>query len=96
MNADLLPSVVPDIPSVSSPFVRTSSDEVGCAFARAVEAAGAVLERAAGAEARFARGSGSIAEMVIERARADVTLAIAASAASRTTQALGAVLGMQV
>jgi hypothetical protein len=34
--------------------------------------------------------------MVVARARADVTLALAAATASRTTQALTTILGMQV
>jgi hypothetical protein len=34
--------------------------------------------------------------MVLERAQADVSLAIAGAAASRVAQALGTILGMQV
>ena len=66
------------------------------AFARLVDAAGAILESADHAEAAFAAHRGGLQEMVVERARADVALQIAATAAQRTAQSVTALLGMQL
>ena len=66
------------------------------AFARLVDAAGAILENADRAEAAFAAHRGGLQEMVVERARADVALQIAATAAQRTAQSISALLGMQL
>ena len=66
------------------------------AFARLVDAAGAILENADRAEAAFAAHRGGLQEMVVERARADVALQIAATAAQRTAQSITALLGMQL
>lgn len=66
------------------------------ALASAFDAAGSALGRAERAEGSFLRGSGGIAEMVVERARADVMLSLAAAASSRASQALSTILGMQV
>jgi flagellar hook-basal body complex protein FliE len=63
---------------------------------RAFDAAGAALGRAEDAETAFLRGRGGIAEMVVERARADVLLSLAAAAGSRAAQSLTTILGMQV
>ena len=65
-------------------------------FAGLVDAAGAVLARAGDAEAAFAEHRGGMLEMVVERARADVALQIAASAAQRSVQSLQTLLGMQL
>jgi hypothetical protein len=65
-------------------------------FASALSEAGAALRSAGNAEAAFAGGRGGLAEMMVSRARADVTLAVASAAASRLTQALSTVLGMQI
>ena len=73
-------------------------DEAGFASALtgALDGARAAFDAASAAERRFAAGAGGLQEMVLARAQADVTLALAAAAASRTTQALGTILGMQV
>ena len=65
-------------------------------FAQLVDAAGAQLDRADAAEAAFAQGRGGLAEMVVERARADVSLSVAVTGAQRAAQALNSVLGMQI
>jgi hypothetical protein len=64
------------------------------AFAQLVDAAGALLGRAEQAEAAFTAHRGGLEEMVVERARADIALAIATSAAQRATQAVSTLLGM--
>jgi hypothetical protein len=66
------------------------------AFARLVDAAGAILEGAERAEAAFAAHRGGLQEMVVERARADLALQVAATAAQRAAQSVSTVLGMQV
>ncbi len=68
----------------------------GGALARALDATSSALRRADAAEHAFAAGRGGLQEMVVERARADVALSLATAAASRTTQALTTILGMQV
>jgi hypothetical protein len=65
-------------------------------FGALLDAAGAVLAVADGAEAAFAAHRGGMQEMVVERARADIALQIAASGAQRVTQGLQTLLGMQI
>jgi hypothetical protein len=65
-------------------------------FAALVDAAGSIMAGAQRAEDAFAAHRGGLQEMVVERARADVALQIAAAAAQRTAQALSTVLGMQL
>jgi flagellar hook-basal body complex protein FliE len=82
-----------------APLARPPAPDAG-SFAgsvlRAFEGAGSALSRADASERAFAAGHGGLAEMVIERARADVALAIAGAAASRITQGLNTLLGMQI
>ncbi len=87
--------VLPDGPA-AAPVPRGDGSGAANAFARLVDAAGAVLERADRAEGAFAAHRGGLQEMVIERARADIALQIAATAAQRTAQSLGTLLGMQL
>ncbi|HEY4442033.1 MAG TPA: hypothetical protein VGN14_16365 [Candidatus Elarobacter sp.] len=89
MRIDVL---VADI-GMPSPSVG-ASPAGGGAFARLVDAAGAILDGAERAEAAFAAHRGGLQEMVVERARADIALQVAATAAQRTTQALQTLLGM--
>jgi len=63
---------------------------------RAFDGAQGALAQADAAERAFASGHGGLAEMVVERARADVALALASAAASRVTQGLSTLLGMQI
>jgi len=90
MRVDLL------IPDVAPPANASAPQADGGAFGRLVDAAGAVLEGAERAEAAFAAHRGGLQEMVVERARADIALQVAAAAAQRTTQALATLLGMQI
>ena len=91
MRVDVL---VPDGPvaPVGPQPSRADRDE----FARLVDAAGAVLAGADRAEAAFAAHRGGLQEMVVERARADIALQIAATAAQRAAQTISTLLGMQI
>jgi hypothetical protein len=90
MRVDLL---IPDAPLPPGP---AASGEQGNAFARLVDAAGAILDGADRAESAFAAHRGGLQEMVVERARADLALQVAATAAQRAAQSISTVLGMQV
>ena len=91
MRAELL---VPDGPTAPRGPGAERSD--GGAFGRLLDAADAILERADGAERAFAAHRGGLQEMVVERARADIALQVAAAAAQRTAQAVSTLLGMQL
>lgn len=86
----------PLIPDVAPPRGPAPAAPQANAFAQLVDAAGAILDGADRAEAAFAAHRGGLQEMVVERARADVALQIAATAAQRAAQSLQTVLGMQV
>jgi flagellar hook-basal body complex protein FliE len=89
---------VPDVPlgaPNAAPPDSTTSD-FASALARALDGAGTALGGAERAEQAFIAGRGGLQEMVVERAQADVLLAIAGAAASRTLQTLNTILGMQV
>ena len=91
MRVDVL---VPDgPPAPAGPHANAAG---GDAFARLVDAAGSILERADAAERAFAAHRGGLQEMVVERARADIALQVAAAAAQRTAQSLATLLGMQL
>jgi flagellar hook-basal body complex protein FliE len=68
----------------------------GSGFGALVDAAGAALDAADGAERAFAAGRGGLTEMVVERARADIALQIAVAGAQRVTQSAQTLLGMQI
>jgi flagellar hook-basal body complex protein FliE len=85
--AELVPDIAPDAPAVGP---------IPSAFGDLVDAAGAVLAKADGAETAFAAHRGGLQEMVVERARADIALQIAAAGAQRVTQGLQTLLGMQI
>lgn len=86
----IVPDVAPIAPRAAVP--QQHSDPFGAL----VDAAGAMLDRAAAADSRFAAHRGGLQEMVVERARADIALQVAATAAQRTAQSLQTLLGMQV
>jgi flagellar hook-basal body complex protein FliE len=65
-------------------------------FARALDGAGALLERAQHAEDAFARGGGSLVDAVYERSRADVMLAVTTAALQHAAQSLQSVVNMQI
>ena len=90
--------LIPDAtPGEASPLQRPNVAPLQRdAFGALVDAAGAALDRADRAEQAFAQHRGGLAEMIVERASADVMLQLAASAAQRTTQAVSTLLGMQV
>ncbi len=93
----LVPDTAPTVVAApSSGVVPGNGRDAGGAFARLVDAAGSLLSGAELAEGAFVQRRGGLQEMVVARARADVALAIATSAAQRATQAISTVLGMQV
>ena len=81
-----------------APLASPAPDATGFAaqLQRAFEGAEDALVRADSAERAFARGRGGLQEMVVERARADIALSVASAAASRVTQGLSTLLGMQI
>lgn len=83
--------LLPDAPAAPA----ADTGDAG-AFARSLDALGAVLHGAQTAEDAFASGAGTLQEAVYERARADVALAVATAAAQRCAQAVQSVLNMQV
>jgi flagellar hook-basal body complex protein FliE len=87
---ELIPDVAPDAP------IATALPAGGAAFGDLIDVAGGVLARADGAERAFAAHRGGLQEMVVERARADIALQLAAASAQRVTQGLQTLLGMQI
>jgi flagellar hook-basal body complex protein FliE len=88
-------TVVPLHPDEAPNFERPLTVDPG-EFARALDDAGAVLERAERSEDAFAHRAGSLADAVYDRSRADIVLAVATSALQRAAQSLQAVANMQV
>ena len=86
----LVPDVAPDAPRAAAP------PAAGGTFGSLVDAAGAALAQADAAERAFSAHAGGLQEMVVERARADIALQIAAASAQRVTQGLQTLLGMQI
>lgn len=62
----------------------------------AMNAGGAALEKAEGAENAFIGGSGNVQEMVFERAKADTLVSVAAAATSRAAQSLNTISQIQL
>jgi hypothetical protein len=85
-------AIIPDVAAPTGPVQSAS----GHGFASLVDAAGAQLDRADAAESAYARGQGGLQEMVLERARADIALQVAATGAQHASQALNTLLGMQI
>lgn len=88
-------SLVPDIAPGEAPAVAPLPRSAGL-FGDLVEAAGNVLDGADRAERDFAAHRGGLQEMVVERARADIAVQLAAAGAQRVTQGLQTLLGMQI
>jgi flagellar hook-basal body complex protein FliE len=88
--------VEPLLPDAAEPRGPLAGSAQPNAFARLVDAAGAILDGADRAESAFAAHRGGLQEMVVERARADLALQVAVAAAQRAVQSLTTVLGMQV
>ena len=100
----LVPEFAPSAAIQDAPLSDAAAKQAGSAgtasfagaLGKAFGDASASLERADAAERAFAAGRGGLQEMVLERAQADVALSLASAAASRTSQALTTILGMQV
>jgi hypothetical protein len=88
--APLVPDIAADAPQITA-LPATSTP-----FGDLVDAAGAVFAKADAAERAFSAHRGGLQEMVVERARADIALQIAAASAQRVTQGLQTLLGMQI
>jgi flagellar hook-basal body complex protein FliE len=88
-------SLVPDRSAELPSVLPIPAADAG-SFGRLVDAAAGTLAAADAAETAFGRGRGGLQEMVVARARADITLAVAASGAQRAAQALNTLLGMQI
>jgi len=93
MRVDVL---VPDEPVGPQALGPRGSRSDGDAFGRLVDAASGILAGAERAEAAFVAHRGGLQEMVVERARADIALQVAATAAQRAAQSISTLLGMQV
>ena len=88
--------LVPDAPFASSLRGLPRGDDGAGAFARALDGLGRALEDASSAEEAYANGAGSLTRAVYARARADVTLAVAAATVQRAAQAVQTLLNMQI
>ncbi len=88
--------IVPDMPVSGPAGPGAATPSLGGGFAQLVDAASVQLDRAAAAEAAFAAKTGGLQEMVVERARADIALAVATSGVQHAAQALNSLLGMQI
>lgn len=87
--------VVPLQPDAPQP-PRGAAPADANAFAATVSSASDALRRADGAENAYAAHAGSLQDAVLERARADVALAIVTAAAQRATQAIQSILNLQI
>lgn len=96
MSALEPPHLFPALPGDAPSAAPAAGSSFGALVAEALGDASATLERADAAERAFARGRGGLQEMVVERAQADVALSLASATASRATQALTTILGMQI
>jgi flagellar hook-basal body complex protein FliE len=88
--------VTPLVPDIGPDAPRAAALPAPNAFGGLVDAAGAALAQADAAERAFGAHTGGLQEMVVERARADIALQIAAASAQRVTQGLQTLLGMQI
>jgi flagellar hook-basal body complex protein FliE len=89
--------VEPLLPDVAPGYdAGVASESDARLFGAVLGSLGAILNAAQGAEDAFARGTGTLHDAVYERARADVALAVATSAAQRAATAVTSILNMQV
>jgi hypothetical protein len=96
MRVDVLVPDGPLAPQPLAPRGPAAAQADGDAFARLVDAAGSILAGADRAESAFVAHRGGLQEMVVERARADIALQVAATAAQRAAQSISTLLGMQI
>jgi flagellar hook-basal body complex protein FliE len=92
---DLQALQIPDAAQTAAPGNDSSSLGFGSVL-DAMNSGGAALEGAAKAENAFIDGSGGLAEMVFERAKADALVSVAAAATSRVAQSLNTLSQMQL
>lgn len=86
--------VVPLQPDIAAPVRR--AEPAPNAFTAALDAVAGALRRADAAETAYATGWGALQDAVLERARADVAVSIAAAAVQRTATSLQSVLNLQI
>jgi hypothetical protein len=86
--------VEPLVPDIAVPAPAAAPD--GGAFGALIDAASGALANADAAERAFVAHRGGLQEMVLERARADIALQIAAAGTQRVAQGLQTLLGMQL
>lgn len=90
-------TVVPLVPDIAPHAAQTPAARAnGSAFGEVLDALGSTFAKAEEAEDAFAAHRGDLTSAVYARAKADVTLAVAAAAAQRAAQAVQTVLSMQV
>lgn len=97
------PTSGPSFSALGAPDAPAGGSQVGSAASfegimKSVNATGAQLSKAQATETAFAHhvpGVG-IQDVIIERAKADVLLKVASSAASKATQAASTILNMQM
>jgi len=90
------PTTAPFEPDVPTQPDAPVGDTFGAALWSALNGATHALDRAAAAEQAFLNGRGGLQELVLERAQADVVLAVATTAASRAAQSLSTIFNLQV
>jgi len=81
-----------DVPKVAAPAHQGDAN----AFTAALGTIATALGRADSAENAYAAGTGTLQDAVLERARADIALAIAAAAAQRAATAMQSILNLQI
>jgi flagellar hook-basal body complex protein FliE len=90
------PATAPFEPDAPIESGAPAADAFGSALWSALNSATDAFHRADAAEHAFVQGKGGLQELVLERAQADVMLAVATTAASRATQSLSAIFNIQV
>jgi flagellar hook-basal body complex protein FliE len=88
--------VEPLVPDVAAPAPAAAQPDQAGAFGALVDAANGALASADAAERAFIAHRGGLQAMVVERARADIALQIAAAGTQRVAQGLQTLLGMQL
>jgi flagellar hook-basal body complex protein FliE len=91
-----IPRLYPALPDDARAPEPAADTSFGGLVANALGEASAALEQADSAERRFAAGRGGLQEMAVQRAQADIALSLASATATRATQALTTILGMQI
>lgn len=82
--------LLPDVAAAPAPRAD------GQSFAKLLDGVSAQLERADTTERAYTNGAGNLQEMVLDRARADIMLQVAATGAQRVAQGITTLFGMQI